>query len=163
MIKNINEALNNVDMTYDELIDIVDDIFKPIVEDINIIIKDVDSNAENMTNEQLRNSLLRLSLKAFSLSDIKEKSTFKAELAETIRKEAYAKTFNQSEGTVASKENNAIISVSDEIVTEEIHNLLSQLFKTKLDEVHRVIDAMKTVLMSRLSEAKLVSISDAQE
>lgn len=163
MIKNINEALNNVDMTYDELIDIVDDIFKPIVEDINIIIKDVDSNAENMTNEQLRNSLLRLSLKAFSLSDIKEKSAFKAELAETIRKEAYAKTFNQSEGTVASKENNAIISVSDEIVTEEIHNLLSQLFKTKLDEVHRVIDAMKTVLMSRLSEAKLVSISDAQE
>ena len=34
---------------------------------------------------------------------------------------------------------------------------MSDLFKTSLDEIHRTVDVLKTVLMSRLSEAKLVS------
>jgi hypothetical protein len=108
-----------------------------------------------MNNDLLRDYILKLCLKSYSFSDIKEKAAFKAEIAETIRKEAYAKQFNSTEGTVAVRQNNAEIAISAEYLSEEIYQLISALLKTKADEIHRVVDALKTVLMSRLQEAKI--------
>ena len=39
MSKSLNEALDNVDMTYDQLIDISDNMIKPITEELDKIIK----------------------------------------------------------------------------------------------------------------------------
>lgn len=158
MNTNVQEALNNVDMTYNDLITIVDDIEKDVLGDVDEIISNIYNNLQDMPNAAIKDNLLSLSLKSYSFSDIKEKSAFKAELAESIRKEAYAKAFKASEGTVAAKDSDATMNISSEIIAEEIHTLLSALFKTKLDEIHRVIDVLKTILMARLSEAKLVSI-----
>ena len=76
-------------------------------------------------------------------------------------------SFNSSEGSVAVKDNNSVLSISNEIVTECIYNLVASLFKIKLDELRRIIDILKTILMSRLSEMKMSSgitqqIEDAQ-
>jgi hypothetical protein len=163
MNNNIKTALFNIDMTYDELIEFVDEIKNDILGDVDKTIENINNKVESMTNEDIRISLLRLSTRSYSFSEIKEKSALKAELAESLRKEAYAKAFTGEEGTVAVKENNATLRVSYEIVAEEIHNLLSSLFKTKLDELHRVIDVLKTILMTRLTEAKLTQIDDRQE
>ena len=88
-------------------------------------------------------------------------------IAEILKKEAYAISFNSSEGSVAVKDNNSVLSISNEIVTECIYNLVASLFKIKLDELRRIIDILKTILMSRLSEMKMSSgitqqIEDAQ-
>ena len=88
-------------------------------------------------------------------------------IAEILKKEAYAISFNSSEGSVAVKDNNSVLSISNEIVTECIYNLVASLFKVKLDELRRIIDILKTILMSRLSEMKMSSgitqqIEDAQ-
>ena len=155
MSEAINNALNNVDMVYDELIHIANETVESIVGDISNIIHSIQLDLENMNNDLIRDYILKLCLKSYSFSDIKEKAAFKAEIAETIRKEAYAKQFNSIEGTVAVRQNNAEIAISAEYLSEEIYQLISALLKTKADEIHRVVDALKTVLMSRLQEAKI--------
>ncbi len=150
--------MDNVEVTYANVIDISNSIVDEVTGDITDLIHNAYDNVENLTNEDIRQLLLRLALRAYSFGEIKDKATFKATLAETLRKEAYAVQFNSTDGTVATKENTATINTSSEIVVEEIYELTASLFKTRLDEVHRCVDALKTVLTTRLTEAKLTSV-----
>ena len=158
MNQNVTKALDNIDMTYNELIDIANDICLDVVGDINELINRAYDNIENLSNDYIRQLLLKLSLRSYSFSEIKEKSLFKATLGETLRKEAYAKSFNSTEGTVAVRENTSIINTSSEILAEELYGLVANMFKTKVDEIHRVVDSLKSVLMSRMQEAKLSNV-----
>lgn len=158
MKQNVGAALDRVDMTYAELIEVANDICDEFTSDINRLMNSAYNDVEKLSNDAIRDFILKLSLRSYSFSEIKEKSIFKAALAETLRKEAYAKNYNEATGTVGVKENTAIINTSAEILADEIYNLAASMFKTKLDEVHRVVDSLKTVLMSRLSEAKLTNV-----
>lgn len=153
----LQEALDRTDDVYKDLIEIANTIFKTYTGDVNELIKGAMDNVDNLTNEDIRLLIIKLSLHSFSFGDVKEKAGLKAELSETLRKEAYAKAFNLSEGSVASKESQATMKTSYENSVELIYNSVASLFKTKLDEIHRVVDALKTVLMSRMSEAKLTA------
>ena len=156
MVKGqLTKALENVDATYMELVQIVNEIAKPYIEEVDELINQVSYNVNDLTNDYLRMTMVKLSLKSYSFSEIKEKSVLKAECSEALRKEKYAIKFNGSDGTVAFKENNALIETTEEILVEAIYNLLSSLFKTKLDEIHRVVDVIKTVIMSRNAEEKM--------
>lgn len=155
---SVGKALDNIDMTYDELIGIANDTCADVIGDLDELMQSAYNNIENLTNDAIRDLLLRLSLRSYSFAGIKEKSLFKATLGETLRKEAYAKNFNSTEGTVAVRENTSIINTSAEILAEEIYTLVANTFKIKLDETHRVVDSLKSVLMSRMQEAKLTTV-----
>ena len=157
---NLREALNNTNTTYQQLVDISNDIVSKCIKDITPIISSIGNNIQNISNDQIREYMLILSLKAYSLAEIKEKASMKAEIAEILKKEAYATEFNGADGTVAVRENLAQINIADEILSQTVNEVVADILKVKLDEIHRVIDTLKTVLMSRLSEAKLISISD---
>lgn len=150
--------MENVDVAYGEVIDIANDILKEFIEDVDGMMQNAYDCIETLSNDSIRELLIRLSLRSYSFSEIKEKSIFKSSLAETLRKEAYATHFNMTEGTVAVRENTATLNISAEIVVEQIYNLVASLSKTKLDEIHRVVDTLKTVLNTRLTEAKLVTV-----
>lgn len=158
MNAQVSKALDNIDLAYNDLIDIANDICEDVSGDLNEMIQSAYNNIENLTNDYIRQLLLKLSLRSYSFSEIKDKSAFKATLGETLRKEAYAKAFNLTEGTVAVRENTSIINTSSEIVAEEIYTLVANIFKTRLDEIHRVVDTLKSVLMSRMQEAKMASV-----
>ena len=158
MNKNVTKALENIDEVYDSLIAVANDIFNATTAELDGLIDTAYASCESMTNDSLRDLMMKLSLKSYSFSEIKERSAFKAALGEVLRKEAYAENFNKSEGTVAVRENTAILESSEEILSEEIHNLVSSMLKTKLDEVHRVINTLQTVLMTRMQEAKLSNV-----
>ena len=158
MNAQVSKALDNIDLAYNDLIDIANDICEDVSGDLNEMIQSAYNNIENLTNDYIRQLLLKLSLRSYSFSEIKDKSAFKATLGETLRKEAYAKAFNLTEGTVAVRENTSIINTSAEIVAEEIYTLVANIFKTRLDEIHRVVDTLKSVLMSRMQEAKMASV-----
>lgn len=160
---NVGAALDAVDMTYDELIVIANEILADVIGDLDAIMESAYNNVEVLSNEAIRQLMLKLSLRSYSFSEIKEKSIFKATLGETLRKEAYARNFNSAEGTVAVRENTAILNTADEILAEEIYTLVSSLFKTKLDETHRVVSSLQSVLMSRMQEAKLSSVDTIVE
>ena len=157
---NLQLALDNTNTTYQQLVDISNDIVNKCVKDITPIILNINKDIENISNDQIRTYMLTLSLKAYSLAEIKEKASMKAEVAEILKKEAYATEFNGADGTVAVRENLAQINISDEILSQTVNELVSGILKVKLEELHRIIDTLKSILMSRLSEAKLISVSD---
>lgn len=148
----LNIALEELEVSYKDIVEMANDIVGEAVSDVDNIINTI---SESMTNDDIRNTLLRLSMRAYSLGEFKEKATMKSELAETVRKQKYAIEFNGAEGSVAAKDNTAIISSAESVIVEVLYNLVSSLLKTKLDEAHRCVDTLKTILMSRLSEAKL--------
>ena len=158
MNSTVQKALENIDITYNDLIVIANEIFEETTKDIDEIMADAYNDIERLSNDAIRDLMLKLSLKSYTFSEIKEKSAFKATLGEVMRKEAYAVHFNQSEGTVAVRENNATIESGAEILAEEIYSLVTNMLKTKLYEIHSVISALQTVLTSRLQEAKLSAI-----
>jgi hypothetical protein len=157
MKKELEVALNTVELTYTELVEIANDIINEYTAGIDPIIKTIEDNIENLTNDDLRSLMLRLSIKAYSFGDIKERSAIKAECAEMLKKEAYARSFTQTEGSVANKDNLTVLQIGNEIVTECIYDLVANLFKVKLEELRRLIDTLKTILTSRLSEMKMSS------
>jgi len=48
-----------------------------------------------------------------------------------------------------------LLAASEEIIVESLYKLVANLLKTKLDALHRLVDALKSVLMSKMQEAKL--------
>lgn len=157
MKKELEEALNNTEMTYQEIVEIANDLVSQYTKSLDTMIKNIENKIETLTNDDIRSLMLKLSIKTYEFGDVKERSAIKAECAEIIRKEAYAISFNKIDGSVATKDNTSILTISNEIVTECIYNLVASLFKIKLDETRRLIDTLKTILMSRLSEMKMSS------
>lgn len=157
MEDKLQNAIDVTDAVYCDLVGIANQVVSEYTGDVNKLIKEATDNVDNLNNDDIRALIIKISLQAFNFGDIKEKSALKAECAETLRKEAYAKSFASSEGSVAAKESKATMDTSYQTMVESIYGAVSSLFKTKLDECHRVVDALKTVLMSRMSEAKLTA------
>lgn len=155
MKESLEQALNNVELVYNDVKELANDLIKEYTSDITNLINYIADNLENLTNDDLRNLILKLSIKAYSFGDIKEKAGIKAEIAEMLKKEKYATEFNKADGSVAARENISILNISEEVVTQAIYDLVAGMYKVKLDEIRRMIDSLKVVLTSRLSEAKL--------
>lgn len=158
--KNVQMALDNVGMVYADLVEVANDILQDAVGDLDTLVEPVSTNPENLSNEDLRMIMMKLSIKAFSFCEIKEKAAFKSNIAETLRKEKYATNFGAAEGSVAAKESTAILQTSAEILAEQIYDLVADLFKVKLDSIYRVVDVIKTVLSTRVNEAKLTNATN---
>jgi hypothetical protein len=163
MDKKLETALNNVETTYGELVNIANDMLNPMFDPINTIISRVNASVNAMSIDQIRDYILTIQLKAFEISEIKEKAALKAELAETLQKEKFAVSFNGLEGSAAVKDKLALVETSAEIVTEALYNLIANLLKTKLDQLHRLVDALKSILMSRMQETKFMNMGSTNE
>ena len=53
MAKNLDQALENVEMTYQQLVDIANEITTPLFNCINTTIDDVVANINNMTADMI--------------------------------------------------------------------------------------------------------------
>lgn len=158
----LQTAMDEVKSTYKEVIAIGNEMIAHYTGQADSEIKFLLENIDSLSNEMIRNSLLKISLVSYSFSEVKEKSALKADIAETLRKEKYANEFLLAEGSVATKDNTATIATSGEIVTDLLFSYVSSALKTKLDEQHRVVDTLKSVLISRQSEAKLLSVTESE-
>lgn len=163
MTDKLNEALNKVEITYQDLIQIANEMTAPMFTPINTLVNAISSTVNALPIDSIRDYILQLQLKAFEISEIKEKSALKAELADALQKEAFAVSFNGAEGSAAAKDKIAQIATAEETVTETLYNLVANLFKTKLDQLHRLVDALKSILMSRMQETKFMNIGTTAE
>ena len=155
-MSKLKEALQQTQTTYKELVEIADGLLKPYTSEIDDIIQDTTNKVENLTNEEVRKIMLTLSLRAYTLGEIKEKSSLKLACAEALRDEKYARVFNESDGAIKTKENIALLESNYETLSQAVFDEIYSMLKTKSDEVHRVVDSLKNILISRASEAKLV-------
>ena len=155
MAKNLNEALDNLEMTYGQVADIADAMLKEILSPVTNLINVIGEDINSLSVDQLKEYMWKLQYKAYSLSEIKEKSLLKAELAEALQKEKFAMKFNEADGAAAVKNNIALIQTSEEIVVQALYESISSQLKTKVDQLHRMVDAIKSILVARMQEAKL--------
>lgn len=153
----LTEALDNVEVTYTEVVHVANDILSSLFVPINNLVSEINSKINTFTVEEIRNYIMRLQLRAYEISETKEKSTLKAELASALRKEKYAAAFGEAEGTVAVKDTTALLSSSAEVVVESLYGLVANLLKGKQDQLHRLVSALSSILISKMQEAKLSS------
>lgn len=163
MNDKLTEALNNIEITYKELIEISNSFTKSIFDPIDQLVNDISLNINSMSIDQLRNYMLQLQLKAYSISEIKEKAALKAEIADSLQKEKFAINFTTADGSVGNKTNSAQIAVSQEIVSKTLYELVANLLKTKVDQLHRLVAVLTSTLMSRMSEAKFMNLGVTNE
>ena len=163
MNAKLEAALTNVEETYGDLVEIANSMLKPMFDPINQLVSVISSTINALSIEQIRDYILQLQLKAFEISETKEKAALKAELAEALQKEKFAVSFSSLEGSAAVKEKLALVEASPEAVSETLYNLVANLLRTKLDQLHRLVDALKSVLMSRMQETKFMNIGSTAE
>lgn len=159
MAKDITKALDEVDITYDQIKQIAEDMLSEDISPINQLVKDIEQNIENISVDALRGYMLKLQLVVFQLSELKDKTSVKAQCAEAVKKEAYAMSFLSKEGTVNQRESSATIDISENIVVECLYEFASNLIKTKVDQGLRLIDTLKSILMSRMQEMKISNMN----
>ena len=157
MEKKLEEALQRVELAYQDLVETANGALAPMLNPINELVTLINATVNALSIDQIRDYILKLQLKAFEISEIKEKAALKAELAETLQKEKFATSFNGFDGSAAVKEKLALIEASPETVSEAFYNLIANLLKTKVDQLHRLVAALTSILMSRMSEAKFMN------
>ena len=153
--EKLNMALEKVEMTYHDVNEIAHDMLKELFDPINELVSDIRENVIGMPPETIRNYMIRLQLKSYEISETKEKSALKAECAEALKDEKYAESYNAADGTTQARANTALLASSEEVIIEALYNLVANLLKTKLDELHRLISVLQSILMSKMQEAKL--------
>lgn len=163
MAKDLNKALETVEITYSQIRQLADDMLFNAFEPINNLVNEITGHIESMPIELLRDYLLRVQLAAFSISELKDRSGIKAVCAEAIRKEAYATSYLSQEGTQSAKDASATLAIAENIVAQCLYELVASLVKTKLDSLYRLADTMKSVLMSRMQEAKFLNLGTSND
>lgn len=163
MTEKLSTALAAVQMTYKDIVSISDDILQPTFAPVDEIIAEVNNNVYNLSTETVRNHIVLLQLKAYEISETKEKATFTAKLAEAIQKEKAAIAFNGHDGAQGTKEKLALLDTSEEIISQLLYTLIADRLKTKVDQIHRMVDALKSVLMSRMQETKFMNLAASSE
>lgn len=163
MNKKLEDALNSVEMTYGELVEIANGIVDPIVKSANELVGKLDQDVNALSNDQLREYTLMLQLKAFGLSETKEKAGMKADLALALQKEAYAVSYASMEGAQGTRDRLATTATAQETLVQVMYSLVSNLLKTKVDQLHRLVDALKSILISRGQEAKFMNVGSTNQ
>lgn len=163
MDTRLNAALNNVETTYGELVGIANEFLDSTFAPIDELVQQINNRINALSVDQIRDYMLTLQLKAYGISELKEKAALKAELAEILQKEHFAISFNGADGSAAVKDKLATVATSADTVTEALYNLIASLLKTKLDSIHRLVDVLKSILMSRMQETKFMNLGASND
>lgn len=153
--EDLLQAMSSVHDIYNDMNSVAKDIVKEYTAPIDILVKQIKSDINNLTNEDVRRIELKLSLLAYDLGELKDKTNIAAEVAEIVQDEAQANAWNTAEGNNEQRKNASLLAVNKEKVISKLYKLVASQIKTKLDETHRIVDTLKSILISRASDRKL--------
>lgn len=154
-IENLNEGMDNIQAIYTSLNSQAKEIVKEYTQELDRIVNNVSKNINNLSNEDIRRYQLQLSLAAYDLGELKDKTNMASEIADVLQEETQATAWNASDGNNEQRKNNAILASSKEKAVAKLYKLVSSQIKTKLDEVHRIVATLQSILISRASDRKL--------
>ncbi len=150
----IEQAKDNVNELFKNLAPLVQELVDKYSFELDKIINKI-SKSDALTNDELRNYILALSVESYLFGISKDASILKQECATTLMKEGIAQEFNNATGTQQARNNTSMINTTDKQVVNLLFNAVANMMKTKLDETHRMINALNSILISRNAEAKL--------
>ncbi|MBP5468938.1 MAG: hypothetical protein J6Z11_06795 [Candidatus Riflebacteria bacterium] len=160
--ENLVEGMNDIQTIYNSLNSQAKELVKTYTKQIDDLIKKVSANINNLSNEDIRSIELQLSLMAYDLGELKDKTCIAAEIAEIVQDETEAEAWNTATGNNEQRKNTAILASSKEKAVAKLYKLVASQIKTKLDEAHRVVDTLKSILISRASDRKLTDNYEGQ-
>lgn len=151
---DITTAKSDVQSMFDSLAPIVLEVAGKYSKEADKLIDKL-VNANSFTNEELREAILQLSIEAYMFSMSKDASILKQDCATTLLKESQAKLYNATQGTQVVRQNQSIVDSVDKQVVNMLYSAVANMMKTKLDEIHRLLNTLNSILISRNAEAKL--------
>jgi len=157
---NINNAKAEVSETYKSLQPIVKEIVGKHAKEIDAIIDKIRKNLTNLSNKELQDYMLQLSIETYYFAQSKDLSILMQECAIAVSKGAQADIFNSTVGTQSVRSNQAIIDSMDKQVVVMLQNAVANCMKSKLDEAHRMVNVLSNVLISKNAENKLKGVKD---
>ena len=159
-ISNANAELSEL---YNDLKPIVDSVVQKQSMEIDKIIERIKRNLGNLTNKELQDLMLQLSIETYYFSHIKDMSILKQECATALMKESQANSFNSTVGTQAVRHNQSIIDSLDKQAVNMLYSAVANNLRSKLDEAHRMVNVLSNVLISKNAEAKLKGVREDYE
>lgn len=156
----IKEAKKQVSETYDMLKPIVKETVAKNTKEIDNIIDKIKKNLTTLTNKELQDYMLQLSIEAYYFAERKDMSVLMQECAIALSKGAQADIFNSTTGTQAYRNNMAIVDSMDKQTVAMIQSAIANCMKSKLDEAHRIVNVLSNVLISKNAENKLKGVRD---
>jgi hypothetical protein len=158
---DISTARKEVQETYKSLKPIVTEVVDKHAKEINNIIAKVKKNLTTLTNKELQDYMLQLSIEAYFFAERKDMSVLMQECAIAMSKSAQADIFNSTAGTQAVRSNQSIVDSLDKQVVVVLQNAVANNMKSKLDEAHRIVNVLSNVLISKNAENKLKGVGNA--
>lgn len=150
-----NDERKSVEEMYRDLVVIGNELVSKNTAEVDKIIDKFKSNYEFMTNEELRAIAMQLQIEAYYFGQKKDRAVLKQACADALCKEKMAKSYATATGTAANKQNIATIEASDSAAVKMLYEMVANMMKTKLDEIHRLGGVINNVIISRNAEAKL--------
>lgn len=157
---DINAAKKQVKETYDLLRPIVKETVAKNTKEIDSLISKIKTNLTTLTNKELQDYMLQLSIETYYFAERKDMSLLMQECAIAMSKGAQADIFNSTVGTQAVRSNQAIIDSMDKQTVAMIQGAIANCMKSKLDEAHRMVNVLSNVLISKNAENKLKGVRD---
>ncbi|MBQ8218469.1 MAG: hypothetical protein IJZ79_01855 [Bacilli bacterium] len=154
------EAKKQVSETYELIKPIVKETVAKNTKEIDNIIDKIKKNLTNLTNKELQDYMLQLSIEAYYFAERKDMSLLMQECAIALSKGAQADIYNRTEGTQAYRNNMAIVDSMDKQTVAMIQSAIANCMKSKLDEAHRIVNVLSNVLISKNAENKLKGVRD---
>ena len=154
---NINNAIKDVSDVYKNLKEIVDGVVKKHSNGIDMIfaeIKKYSDKLELLPNKEIIGWMLRLQIAEYEFSAKKDDAQLMQECSAILTKVTQASIYALSDGTQSARSNKALIDTQDKQLVTAVYNAVSSNMKTKLDECHRMMNLLNSVLISNNAEAR---------
>lgn len=151
---DIEQAKQEVNDMFNDIAPMAMEIVSKYSSELDKIFDNI-SSAQALTNDELRKYMLQLSSEAYLFSMSKDAAILRQECSEMVLKETQAIIYNSTDGTVPIRTNQSLIETGDKQVVNALYDAVANLLKTRLDETHRMINTLNSILISRNAEAKL--------
>lgn len=159
----VNESKHEVKEIFNSLKPIVKETVDRNTKEIDTIIDKIKKNLTTLTNKELQDYMLQLSIELYYFSERKDMSLLMQECAIAVSKVAQADIFNSTAGTQAVRSNQSVIESMDKQVVVMIQSAVANSMKSKLDEAHRIVNILSNVLISKNAENKLKGVREDGE
>lgn len=159
-INKVNTAKKEVSGVYNAIKPIVKETIAKNTKEIDGIIKKIRNNLTTLTNKELQDYMLQLSIELYDFTERKDMSVLMQDCAIAVSKNVQANVFNSTAGTQAVRSNQAIIDSMDRQVVVMIQSAVANGMKSKVDEAHRIVNILSNVLISKNAENKLKGVRE---
>ena len=163
-LEAIKTKREKVEFDADKLEEIVNDIIRPYIEDLDkyvAFIKDILKDGEHpATTQELDDFCMNLSVYIYYASGMQERLGVKDDIARALYKEMYHSQRDSLEkGTIADKDSIAELKSQEEYLVSVLYKHAYNTVKAKVSAAQEILSSVKKIISRRMEENSLTRIT----